>query len=179
MIVALSGARDPVVPDSAWVAPNATVVGSVTLGQNVGVWYSAVIRADSETVSVGDNTNIQDGCVVHADPGSPARIGSNVSVGHNATLHGCIIGDNVLVGMGATVMNGASVGRDCLVAAGALITENTVVPDGSLVAGVPAKVRRALSADEIDAVRANAEGYVSRRLEHREALADAREPTTE
>ncbi|WP_235579680.1 gamma carbonic anhydrase family protein [Rhodococcus sp. Leaf247] len=166
------------VPASTWVAPNATVVGSVTLGQNVGVWYSAVIRADSETVSVGDDTNIQDGCVVHADPGWPARIGSNVSVGHNATLHGCIIGDNVLVGMGATVMNGASVGNDCLVAAGALITENTVVPDGSLIAGVPAKVRRALSTGEIGAVRANAEGYVPRRLEHEKALTHARETTT-
>ncbi|GGG03401.1 gamma carbonic anhydrase family protein [Rhodococcoides trifolii] len=170
MIVGLSNSRNPVIADSAWVAPNATIVGSVYIGENAGVWYSAVIRADSESVSIGDDTNIQDGCVVHADPGSPAVIGSNVSVGHNATLHGCTIGDNVLVGMGAIIMNGATVGRDCLIAAGALLTENVDVPDGSLVAGVPAKIRRDLTAEEIASVRANGEGYVLKRLEHGTAL---------
>ena len=154
---------------SAWVASTAVVVGQVTLGSEVGLWYGAVVRADSERIEVGDRTNIQDGCVLHADPGFPLVIGSGVSLGHNAVLHGCTIGDDVLVGMGAIVMNGAVVGSGSLVAAGAVVTEGAVVPAGSLVAGVPGKVRRTLSSDEIAGNRTNAAFYVDNIAVHRAA----------
>lgn len=176
MILALDSAV-PSIGEHSWIAPSAMVIGAATIGSEVGIWYNAVIRADTTSISIGDRTNIQDGCVVHADHGSPATIGSGVSVGHNATLHGCTIGDNVLVGMGATIMNDADIGRDSLVAAGALITENMVVPPRSLVAGVPAKVRRELSAAEVDRIRANADGYLTARRTHAALHAAAPTPT--
>ncbi|QSE87840.1 gamma carbonic anhydrase family protein (plasmid) [Rhodococcus pseudokoreensis] len=165
MILAIDSAV-PEIGEQSWIAPSAAVIGAATIGCEVGIWYNAVIRADTTTITIGDRTNIQDGCVVHADPGSPATIGSGVSVGHNATLHGCSIGDNVLIGMGATVLNGAEIGRDSLVAAGALIPEKMVVPPRSLVAGVPAKVRRELTEAEVDHIRANADGYLTARRTH-------------
>lgn len=171
MIISLDSAAAPVIGERSWVAPSATVIGAVIIGSEAGVWYNAVIRADAASISIGDRTNIQDGCVIHADLGSPAAIGSGVSVGHNATLHGCTVGDNVLVGMGATIMNNAEVGRDSLIAAGALITEKMVVPPRSLVAGVPAKIRRELTDVEVGRIRANADGYVTARLIHSAAHA--------
>jgi carbonic anhydrase/acetyltransferase-like protein (isoleucine patch superfamily) len=159
-------------PDSAadaWIAPTAAVVGDVTLGPGVGVFYGAVLRADLESIDVGEGSNIQDTAVVHADPGHPARIGRDVSVGHGAVLHGCTVGHGALVGMNATVLNGAVVGEGSLVAANALVLEGTVVPPGSLVAGVPAKVRRPLTEEEIAHCRGNAETYRTLTARHAEA----------
>ncbi|WP_039796892.1 gamma carbonic anhydrase family protein, partial [Nocardia araoensis] len=155
------GEHAPEIDESAWIAPNATVIGRVRLGAEVSVWYSAVLRGDLETIEVGARSNIQDGCVLHADPGFPLTVGAGVSVGHNAILHGCTIGDDVLVGMGATVLNGAVVGPGSLIAANALIPEGAQIPPGSLVAGVPGKVRRELGAEEQDRIRLNATVYLA------------------
>ena len=157
------GARSPSIDGSTWVASNATVVGDVTIGARAGIWYSAVIRADTESIHVGEATNVQDNCVLHADPGYPLRIGDRVSIGHGAILHGCQIGDDVLVGMGAIVMNGAVVGNGCIVAAGTLLPEGATVPDGALVLGSPGKVRRQVTEEERHHIRATAERYVERR----------------
>jgi len=164
------GEHRPQVDDSAWVAPNATVIGRVYLGEQVGIWYSAVLRGDLEDITVGARTNIQDGCVLHADPGFPLLVGSGVSVGHNAILHGCTVGDDVLVGMGATVLNGAVIGAGSLIAANALIPENAQIPPGSLVAGVPGKVRRELGEAELDRIRLNAAVYLNNLSIHRDGV---------
>ncbi|MCA2209109.1 gamma carbonic anhydrase family protein [Nocardia rosealba] len=168
MIIKVSGFA-PEIDESAWIAPNATVIGRVRLGAEVGVWYSAVLRGDLEQITVGDRTNIQDGCVLHADPGFPLTVGSGVSVGHNAILHGCTIGDDVLVGMGATVLNGAVIGAGTLIAANALIPEGAQIPPGSLVAGVPGKVRRELTEAQQDGIKLNAAVYLHNLATHRDA----------
>lgn len=165
MRIALDNAT-PSVADTAWTAPTAVVVGDATLGEHVGIWYGAVVRADAERIEIGDRTNIQDGCALHADPGFPLVIGSGVSVGHNAVLHGCTIGDDVLIGMGSIVMNGAVVGDGSLIAAGAVVVEGAVIPPGSLVAGVPGKVRRELTDEQIAMNRLNAEFYVANIARH-------------
>ncbi|WP_308816606.1 gamma carbonic anhydrase family protein [Pseudonocardia alni] len=152
-------AGEPDVDPTAWVAPGAVLAGAVRLGEEVGIWYTAVLRADAEPIVVGRGSNIQDGSVLHTDAGFPLTVGAGVSVGHRAVLHGCTVGDDTLVGMGSVVMNGARIGRHCLVAAGALVLEGTEVPDGSLVAGVPAKVRRTLTDEERAGLTANAENY--------------------
>jgi len=153
------GDRKPRVDPSAWIADTATVVGDVTVGAGVGIFYSAVLRADLESVSIGADSNVQDGAVLHADPGFPARIGDEVSIGHCAVLHGCTVEDGCLIGMNATVLNGAVIGAGSLVAANALVPEGTVVPPRSLVAGVPGKVRRELTDAEVERCRANAAVY--------------------
>lgn len=163
------GNRTPRVDPSAWIADTATVVGDVTVGAGVGIFYSAVLRADLESVSVGAGSNIQDGAVLHADPGFPARIGDDVSVGHGAVLHGCTVEDGCLIGMNATVLNGAVIGAGSLVAANALVLAGTVIPPGSLVAGVPGKVRRELTDDEVQQNRANAAVYRELTETHRAA----------
>lgn len=170
MMVSLEG-RSPRVAESAWVAPNATVVGDVVLAGEVGVWYSATIRGDVERIEVGARSNVQDGSVLHADPGSPLTVGAGVTIGHNATLHGCTIGDDVLVGMGATVLNGATIGAGSLVAAGTVVLAGTEIPPGSLVAGLPGKVRRELTDEERAGVRYNAEVYIELRTKHAAATA--------
>ncbi|MFQ6399119.1 gamma carbonic anhydrase family protein [Nocardia sp. KC 131] len=159
----------PEIDDSAWIAPNATVIGRAQLAAEVSIWYNAVVRADLEAISIGARTNIQDGCVLHADPGFPLTVGTGVSVGHNAILHGCTIGDDVLVGMGATVLNGAVIGAGSLIAANALIPEGAQIPPGSLVAGVPGKVRRELGAAEQDGIRLNGAVYLHNMADHRAA----------
>lgn len=159
----------PQVHPTAWIAENATVIGRVHLDAEVGIWYSAVLRGDTEQLTIGARSNIQDGCVVHADPGFPVTVGSDVSVGHNAILHGCTIADGVLIGMGATVLNGATIGTGSLIAANALIPQNTHIPPGRLVAGVPGQVRRTLSSDEQSALRHNAEVYLAHLETHRSA----------
>jgi carbonic anhydrase/acetyltransferase-like protein (isoleucine patch superfamily) len=161
--------RSPAVSDGGWTAPNATLVGDVSIGANSSVWYGAVLRADIEVITIGSGSNVQDCCVVHVGSGFPATVGDGVSVGHGAVLHGCTIEDDVLVGMGATILNGARVGAGSLVAAGALILQGTVVPPGSLVAGVPGKVRRPLSEDEVRHIRDNATTYVDLARRHRRA----------
>jgi carbonic anhydrase/acetyltransferase-like protein (isoleucine patch superfamily) len=151
---------EPVVHESAWVAPNATLIGRVTLHENSSVYYGTVLRGDRAEIVLGAGSNLQDNVTVHCDPGTPAIIGAGVSVGHGAVLHGCIIEDEVLIGMGATVLNRAVIGTGSLVAAGAVILEDTVIPPRSLVAGVPAKVRRELSDEEVARVRQNALNYL-------------------
>ena len=160
----------PEVHQDAFVAPTAVVLGAVTLAAGAGVWYHAVLRGDCEAISIGENSNIQDNCTVHADPGFPVAVGRGVSVGHNAVLHGCTVEDDVLVGMGATVLNGARIGTGSLVAAGAVVPQGMIVPPNSLVAGVPARVRRELTEDDRAAIRLNGEGYVLLGGEHRKAF---------
>ncbi|WP_167131736.1 gamma carbonic anhydrase family protein [Paramicrobacterium chengjingii] len=158
-VISLPNGR-PAVAETAFVASGAKVVGNVTLGEDSGVWYNAVLRGDSDAISVGARSNLQDGVAVHVDAGSPTVIGDDVSVGHNAVVHGCTIGNTVLVGMGAVVLSGAVIGDEVLIAGGAVVLGGTNVPSGSLVAGVPAKVRRELTDDEVASIRANAEHYV-------------------
>ena len=162
----------PSASPTSWTAPTAVLVGDVALAEEASVWYGAVLRSESEPIRVGPRSNVQDGCVVHVDPGFPATLGRGVTVGHAAVLHGCTVEDDVLVGMGATVLNGARIGAGSMVAAGAVVLEGTQVPPGSLVAGVPAKVRRELSDEEKQAVRANADHYVA--LARRHAAATGR-----
>ena len=166
LIVAYAG-NSPAVSPTAWVAPNATLVGAVTIGERSSVFYGAVLRADGNSITIGDDTNFQDNVVVHVDPGKPATIGSRVSVGHGAVLHGCTVENDCLIGMSATVLNDAIIGAGSLVAAGAVVLEGTVIPPGSLVAGVPAKVRRELTDDERTGIRHNAEGYVKLSAAHK------------
>lgn len=129
-------------PGTYWIAPGAHVIGDVVLGQNVGIWFGSVLRGDKEPLIVGDRSNIQELCMVHADPGLPTTIGENVTIGHRAIVHGCTIGPNTLIGMGATILNGAVIGSDCIIGAGALVTEGKVIRDGSVVMGAPGKIVR-------------------------------------
>ncbi|MFE2916764.1 gamma carbonic anhydrase family protein [Kitasatospora indigofera] len=158
LIAAVAGLV-PQLDPSVFVAPNAVVVGSVAVAADVSIWYGAVLRGDAGPITVGAGTNIQDNCTLHADPGFPLLLGERISVGHNAVLHGCTVEDDVLVGMGATVLNGARIGAGSLVAAGAVVPQGMVVPPGSLVAGVPAKVRREVGEEELAGIKANGEGY--------------------
>ena len=169
MLIDLGDDRRPRVADSAFVAPNATLVGSVVVGEGASVWYSAVLRADNEPITIGPRSNVQDGCAFHVDKGVPVTLGEGVSVGHNAVVHGATIEDHCLIGMGAVVMNHAVIGSESLVAAGALVTEGMQVPPRSLVAGVPAKVRRELSDEEVEGLHRNARTYEEHRELHRGA----------
>ncbi|PGH51697.1 gamma carbonic anhydrase family protein [Streptomyces sp. Ru87] len=165
------GGREPALAPEAFAAPTSVVVGDVTLAAGSSVWYHAVLRADCGPVELGANSNIQDNCTVHVDPGFPVRIGAGVSVGHNAVLHGCTVEDDCLIGMGATVLNGAHIGAGSLVAAQALVPQGMRVPPGSLVAGVPAKVKRELTDEEREALGLNADMYLELARAHRDALA--------
>ncbi len=149
----------PTVADDAWVAPDANVIGNVVLEAGSSVWFGCTIRGDNEQIVVGKGSNVQENSVFHTDPGCPLTIGENCTIGHKVMLHGCTIGDNSLIGMGATVLNGARIGKNCLIGAGALITENKVIPDGSLVMGAPGKVVRELDAAAIRGLTASAEHY--------------------
>ncbi|QNE78590.1 gamma carbonic anhydrase family protein [Streptomyces finlayi] len=162
------GGKEPVIDADAFVAPTAVVIGEVTMSAGSSVWYHAVLRADCGPVSLGPDSNIQDNCSVHTDLGFPLTVGARVSVGHNAVLHGCTIEDDVLVGMGATVLNGAHIGAGSLVAAQALVPQGMRVPPNSLVAGVPARVKRELTAEEREGIRFNAVGYVELAKAHRQ-----------
>ena len=168
MIIPL-GDHFPHVDASAFVAPTAQLVGDVELQARSSVWYTAVLRAEFDPIVLGERSNLQDGVVVHTDTGKPARIGSGVSVGHRAVLHGCTIENDCLIGMGSVVLNGAVIGQGSLIAAGAVVQEGALIPPRSLVAGVPGKVRRELSHEEVDKIRHNAEIYVDLARLHREA----------
>jgi carbonic anhydrase/acetyltransferase-like protein (isoleucine patch superfamily) len=144
-----------------WIAPTASVIGAVTLGRDVGVWFGAVLRGDNEPIAIGEATNIQEHVMMHTDPGFPLTIGTGCTIGHRAILHGCTLGNNVLIGMGAIVLNGAMVGDDCLIGAGALVPEGREIPPGSLVLGMPGKVARPLTPDEIGRNRISAAHYVA------------------
>ena len=151
--------REPAVAPSAFVAETAAVIGSVTLKDKVNVWYGAVIRGDENSIEVGEGSNVQDNATLHVGHAYPAKLGRNVTVGHNAVVHGCTVGDDTLIGMGAVVLNGAVIGKGCIIGAGALVKENTVIPDRSLVVGVPAKVIRELDDAAVEGIRKNAEVY--------------------
>ncbi|MBB5754416.1 gamma carbonic anhydrase family protein [Prosthecomicrobium pneumaticum] len=147
-------------PAGAWIAPDARVIGRVVLGADTGIWFGAVLRGDNEPIVVGARTNIQEHAVLHTDMGFPLTIGEGCTIGHRAILHGCRIGANTLVGMGAIILNGAEIGENCLIGAGALVTEGKVIPAGSLVVGMPGKVLRPLGEAEIARLAASADGYV-------------------
>ncbi|MGW4032045.1 gamma carbonic anhydrase family protein [Streptomyces sp. NPDC004838] len=163
------GGTEPRVDPGAFTAPTSVVIGDVALAAGASVWYHAVLRADCGPIVIGADSNIQDNCTVHVDPGFPVTVGERVTVGHNAVLHGCTVEDDVLVGMGATVLNGARVGAGSLVAAGALVPQGMEIPPGSLVAGVPAKVKRPLTDEEREGIRTNAAMYLELVKSHREA----------
>ncbi|WP_416637470.1 gamma carbonic anhydrase family protein [Pseudomonas sp. OHS18] len=146
-------------PES-WIAPNATVIGNVRLDEGASVWFGAVLRGDNELIHIGENSNVQDGAVLHTDPGSPLTLGTGVTVGHNAMLHGCTVGDYSLVGINAVVLNGARIGKHCIIGANALIAEGKEIPDGSLVVGSPGKVVRELTEQQKKMLEAGAAHYV-------------------
>ncbi|MCK8781062.1 gamma carbonic anhydrase family protein [Rhizobium sp. NTR19] len=148
-------------PDRYWIAPNATVIGRVELAEDVGIWFNTVLRGDNEPIVVGARSNIQEGVMIHTDPSHPVRIGEDCTIGHHAIIHGCTIGDNSLVGMGATILNGAKIGKNCLVGANALVTEGKEFPDNSLIVGSPAKAIRMLDDAAVEKLRQSAEMYVA------------------
>jgi carbonic anhydrase/acetyltransferase-like protein (isoleucine patch superfamily) len=159
-LYALDGLAPRIDPDVGWIAPTAVLVGDVVVGAEAGIWFGVVARGDIETISIGARTNVQENCVLHTDTGYPLVIGSDVTIGHGAIVHGCSIGDNSLIGMGATVLNGARIGRNCLIGANALVTENKVIPDNSMVLGAPGKVVREIDAAGVEGLAASAERYV-------------------
>lgn len=155
------GREIPTIDPSVYLAEGAVCTGNVQIGPDSSVWFHAVLRADFDAIQIGARSNVQDGCILHTDPGHPIRIGDEVSIGHGAILHGCTVGDRTVIGMGAIVLNGAVIGKDCLIGAGALVTGRTVIPDGSLAFGNPAKVIRPLTEEELAANRQNAAAYAA------------------
>lgn len=157
------GDRTPSVPASGdfWVAPDANVIGDVRLGKDVGIWFGATLRGDNEPIIIGEATNVQEGVMIHSDPGFPAIVGHGCTIGHHAIVHGCTVGDNTLIGMGATILNGAKIGNNCIVGANALVTEGKEFPDNSLIVGSPARVVRTLDDSAADNLRRSAENYVA------------------
>ncbi|MCK6408070.1 gamma carbonic anhydrase family protein [Thauera sp.] len=154
------GERRPSFGEGSWIAHNATVIGSVTAGRNVSIWYNVVVRGDNDPITIGDDTNIQDGSVLHNDDGIPLTIGKHVTVGHMAMLHGCTIGDGSLIGINAVILNNAVVGKQCIIGANTLIPEGKNIPDRSLVVGSPGRVIRTLSDTEVENLVVNAHNYV-------------------
>ena len=166
------GAVSPTLPggDEYWIAPNAVVLGNVILKKNASVWFGATLRGDNDPIVIGENSNVQDGSVLHTDLGSSLTIGSNVTIGHMVMLHGCTVGDNSLIGIGSIVLNGARIGRNCLIGANCLITEGKEIPDNSLVMGAPGKVVRELSELQIATIAGSAALYVANWKRYREGL---------
>jgi carbonic anhydrase/acetyltransferase-like protein (isoleucine patch superfamily) len=160
----------PDIADSAFIAPEATVIGQAKIGARVSVWPGAVIRADNEPITIGDESNVQEGAILHVDAGKPMTIGKGVTIGHQAMLHGCTIGDGSLIGIQAVILNGAVIGKNCLVAAGALVTENKVFPDGALIMGSPAQAVRELTPDAMAGMAANTATYVRHTADYRATL---------
>jgi carbonic anhydrase/acetyltransferase-like protein (isoleucine patch superfamily) len=156
------GDKKPVIPASCFVAENATIIGDVTLGERVSVLFGAVIRGDNDPITIGDDSNVQDNCVLHSDPGLPLRIGKGVTIGHRAMLHGCTVGDGAMIGIAAVVLNSAVVGKECMVGAGSVVTERKSFPDRSVIFGAPAKVAREATAENIERIRGDTMSYVER-----------------
>ena len=150
----------PEISADSWVAPNAIIIGKVKLEKNSSIWFNAVLRGDIEKIVIGENSNIQDGSVLHTDPGYPLTVGKGVTVGHMVMLHGCEISDDTLIGIGSTILNKAKIGKNCIIGANTLVTENKTIPDNSLVLGSPGKVIRKVTDDEIKVIRENAKHYV-------------------
>lgn len=171
MLYALDGLAPTLPADGdVWVAADAHVIGNVVLHSAASIWFGCTLRGDNEVIIVGAGSNVQENVVIHSDIGFPVTIGAGCTIGHKAMLHGCTIGDNSLIGMGATVLNGAVIGRDCLIGAGALVTEGKVIPDGSLVMGAPGKVVRMLDADAIERLRLSALHYQDNMRRFRDSL---------
>ncbi|MEY2632472.1 MAG: hypothetical protein RIR00_1126 [Pseudomonadota bacterium] len=164
--------RQPQIDPSAWIAPNATLIGDIRLAPNSSIWWNAVIRGDNDPISIGENTNIQDGSVLHTDEGVPMQIGSNVTVGHLVMLHGCTIGDGSLIGIGSTILNRAVIGKHCIVGANTLIPEGKTFPDRVLIVGSPGKVVRELNDAEVQRLQASALHYVDNAKRYREQLVE-------
>ena len=160
----------PAIAATAWVADSAQVIGNVTLGDHSSVWFGVVIRGDTSTISVGKGSNVQDNSVLHADHGMPLVIGEGVTVGHQVMLHGCTVGNNCLIGIGAIVLNGAKIGNNCLVGAGALVTEGKEFPDGSMIIGSPAKAVRMLSPEQMQGLKMSAESYITNARRYKTGL---------
>ena len=156
--------------DTAFIAPGAVVLGDVTIGENSGIWYNAVVRGDRDSIVIGKESNIQDNAVVHLGSGYPVEIGDHVTIGHGAIVHGCKIGDNTMVGMGAILMNGCKIGKNCIIGAGALVPEGMVIPDGSVAVGVPARVIKPVTEAQIAASLHNAAHYVEHGKVHAREL---------
>ncbi len=159
--------------NSSWVAPEAILIGNVEIGRNVGIWFGAVLRGDTEKLSIGAGSNVQENCVLHSDPGFPLTIGAGCTIGHKALLHGCTIGNNCLIGMGAIILNGAVIGDNCLVGAGALVTERKVFPAGSLIIGAPARMARPLTDVEIAGITQSAAHYIENQRRFAKGLTPA------
>lgn len=160
----------PQVAASTWVADSAQVIGDVTLGEDVSIWFGSVLRGDADSLHIGAGSNIQDASVLHADLGKPLVVGERVTVGHQVMLHGCTIGDESLIGIGAVILNGAKIGKNCLVGAGALVTEGKEFPDGSMIIGSPAKVVRQLSPEQIEGLRKSAQHYIDNARRYKSGL---------
>lgn len=155
------GALAPQIDPDSWVAPDATVIGQVEIAQGASIWWNCTLRGDTDLLRVGENSNIQDGCVLHTDPGIPMVVGRNVTVGHRVILHGCTVGDNSLIGMGSTLLNRSVIGKNCLIGANTLIPEGKVIPDRSLVVGLPGRIVRELTDEEVANLQASADRYVA------------------
>lgn len=155
------GKLSPKIDPDSWIAPNATVIGEVEIAQGASIWWNCTLRGDTDLLSVGENSNIQDNSVLHTDPGIPLVVGKNVTVGHRVILHGCTVGDNSLIGMGSTLLNGAAIGKNCLIGANTLIPEGKVIPDRSLVVGLPGRIVRELTDEEVANLQTSADRYVA------------------
>ena len=173
MIYTLGEQTPELVGDGHYIAHTATVIGNVRLLDKASIWFNCVVRGDNEPIEIGAGSNIQDGCVLHTDPGYPMRINANVTVGHKVMLHGCTIGENSLIGIGSTILNGATIGKNCLVGAHALITEGKSYPDGMLILGAPAKAVRELSSEEIAGMKEAASHYVENAARFASSLREA------
>jgi len=158
--------KTPRIHETAFIAPDAAIYGDVTIGKECSIWFHAVVRAEKTPIVIGDGSNVQDNCVVHVDPEHTVEIGKGVTIGHGAIIHGCKIGDNSLVGMGAIVLNGAVIGENCVIGAGALVTQNSVIPDNSLVIGSPGKIFRQVKPEEVMGNRKNAAHYIAEGKEY-------------
>ncbi len=160
MIIDLGDKKLKTADDNFWIAPNASVIGEVNLERDASIWFNAILRADNEPITIGEGSNVQDGAIIHTDPGFACRIGRKVTVGHMAMLHGCSIGDGSLIGIGSVVLNGAKIGKNCIIGSKALVTEGMEVPDGSMVLGIPGKIKKTLTEEEQSIVSLGAEHYI-------------------
>ena len=160
MIIDLGDKKLKTADDNFWIAPNASIIGEVNLERDASIWFNAILRADNEPITIGEGSNVQDGAIIHTDPGYACNIGKKVTVGHMAMLHGCSIGDGSLIGIGSVVLNGAKIGKNCIIGSKALVTEGMDVPDGSMVLGIPGKIKKTLTEEEQSVVPLGAEHYI-------------------
>ena len=160
MIIDLGDKKLKTADDNFWIAPNASVIGDVNLERDASIWFNAILRADNEPITIGEGSNVQDGAIIHTDPGYACNIGKKVTVGHMAMLHGCSIGDGSLIGIGSVVLNGAKIGKNCIIGSKALVTEGMDVPDGSMVLGIPGKIKKTLTEEEQSVVPLGADHYI-------------------